>query len=71
MEVVINMKLDVDGTFYDIVVERKSGNRNTYIRVKKDLTIFVTTNKYTSEHAKLRVTNRYLIQSVSEYLKCY
>ena len=34
MEVVINMKLDVDGTFYDIVVERKSGNRNTYIRVK-------------------------------------
>ena len=49
------MKLDVDGTFYDIVVERKSGNRNTYIRVKKDLTIFVTTNKYTSERAILKL----------------
>lgn len=42
------MKLDVDGKHYDIVIEKKSGNRNTYIRVKKDLTIQVTTNKFTS-----------------------
>ena len=49
------MKLDVDGIFYDIVVERKSGNRNTYIRVKKDLTILVTTNKYTSELSILKL----------------
>lgn len=49
------MKLDVDGIFYDIVVERKSGNRNTYIRVKKDLTILVTTNKYTSERSILKL----------------
>lgn len=42
------MKLDVDGKYYDIVIEKKAGNRNTYIRVKKDLTIQVTTNTFTS-----------------------
>lgn len=42
------MKLDVLGKKYDIVIERKSSTRNTYIRVKKDLTIYVTTNKLTS-----------------------
>ena len=45
------MRLDVDGKYYDIVIEKKAGNRNTYIRVKKDLTIQVTTNKFTSTKA--------------------
>lgn len=45
------MKLEVDGTDYNIQIEKKSGNRNTYIRVKKDLTIQVTTNKFTSNSA--------------------
>ena len=49
------MKLDVDGTYYDIVIEKKSGNRNTYIRVKKDLTIHVTTNKFTSDKSILKL----------------
>lgn len=42
------MKLDVNGKKYNIEIERKRENRNTYIRVKKDLTIYVTTNKFTS-----------------------
>lgn len=49
------MKLDVDGAYYDIVIEKKAGNRNTYIRVKKDLTIQVTTNKFTSNKAILKL----------------
>ncbi len=44
----INLKLNIDGKYYDVVIEKKSGNRNTYIRVKKDLVISVTTNKYAS-----------------------
>ena len=32
---------------YDVVIEKKKGNRNTYIRVKKDLKIHVTTNTFT------------------------
>ena len=50
MEVVIQsmMKYVLDDKEYNIVIERKSGNRNTYIRVKNDLTILVTTNRFTS-----------------------
>ena len=35
---------------YDIVVEKKKGQKNTYIRVKKDLKVTVTTNLFTSNH---------------------
>lgn len=45
------MKLEVNGTYYNIEIERKSSNRNTYIRVKKDLVVHVTTNKFTSTRA--------------------
>ena len=38
------MKLNVDGVYYNVVVEKKAGNRNTYIRVKSDFTILVTTS---------------------------
>ena len=33
---------------YDIVIEKKMGQKNTYIRVKKDLKVTVTTNFFTS-----------------------
>ena len=45
------MRLIVDNKKYDVVIEKKLGNRNTYIRVKKDLTVYVTTNKFTSDKA--------------------
>ncbi len=45
------MKLDVNGTYYKIEITKKAGNRNTYIRVKKDLTIQVTANKFTTDKA--------------------
>ena len=32
---------------YDVEIEKKRGNRNTYIRVKKDLKVHVTTNFFT------------------------
>ena len=34
---------------YDIVIEKKTTNKNTYIRVKKDLKIYVTTTLFTSK----------------------
>ena len=42
------MKLLINGTEYEVVVEKKLGNRNTYIRVKNDLKIYITTNTFTS-----------------------
>ena len=45
------MKLQIDDQVYAIEIERKRSNKNTYIRVKKDMTIKVTTNYFTSDKA--------------------
>lgn len=42
--------IDIDGIKYNVIIERKN-NKNTYIRVKDDLTIYVTTNYFTSDKA--------------------
>lgn len=42
------MQLTYNNKDYDVVIEKKSGNKNTYIRVKKDLKIHVTTTLFTS-----------------------
>ena len=34
---------------YEIVIIKKMGQKNTYIRVKKDLKVTVTTNYFTSK----------------------
>lgn len=47
----INLKLNVDGKYYDIIIDKKSTNKNTYIRVKPNLTILVTTGRFTSNKA--------------------
>lgn len=42
------MQLKYNGKNYNIIIEKKSTNKNTYIRVKKDLNIYVTTSIFTS-----------------------
>ena len=44
------MQLSYQGKDYDVVIEKKRGQRNTYIRVKKDLKVTVTTGFLTSTH---------------------
>lgn len=46
------MKLRINDTDYDVIIEKKAKNKNTYIRVKQDLKIYVTTNILT--------TNKYI-----------
>ena len=43
------MQLTYNGKDYDIVIEKKRGQKNTYIRVKKDMKVTVTTGFFTSE----------------------
>ena len=42
------MQLTYNGKDYDIVIDKKRGQKNTYIRVKKDLKVTVTTNYFTT-----------------------
>ena len=47
ISVVMGMTITYNQKRYDVVIEKKRGNRNTYIRVKKDLKVHVTTNFFT------------------------
>lgn len=51
------MYLDYNNNKYEIVIIKKN-NKNTYIRVKEDLKIYVTTNRLT--------TNRYIEKLINE-----
>lgn len=42
------MKFQYNDNEYDIVIEKKKTNKNTYIRVKSDLTVYVTTSIFAS-----------------------
>lgn len=42
------MQLSYNNKDYEVLIEKKSSNKNTYIRVKKDLKIHVTTTLFTS-----------------------
>lgn len=44
----IIMKLLINGKEYVVVIEKKIGTKNTYIRVKNDLKIYITANTFTS-----------------------
>lgn len=42
------MQIELNGKVYDVVITKKIGNRNTYLRVKDDLKIYVNTNTFVS-----------------------
>ena len=65
------MKYKINGIYYDVIIEKKN-NKNTYIRVKDDLTIHVTTNYFTSKRSiltLLRNNHDSLITMIDEKLK--
>ena len=43
------MTFEYNDEVYNVNIEKKKSNRNTYIRVNKDLVISVTTNYFTRE----------------------
>ena len=49
------MQLQFNGKDYEVIIDKKIGNRNTYIRVKDDLKIYVTTNTFTSNKEIARI----------------
>ena len=51
------MKFQYNDEEYDVNICKKITNKNTYIRVKNDLTIQVTTNTFTSDREILKLIN--------------
>lgn len=57
------MYLELNDNKYEVIVERKN-NKNTYIRVKEDLKIYITTNRWVKDKdiEKLIINNSNLIR---------
>jgi len=65
------MKYYIDGNYYDVVIERKN-NKNLYIRVKEDLSIYVTTNYFTPKSEIIRILDNnisYLKKMIEKRVK--
>lgn len=43
------MQVEINNVLYEVVITRKRTNRNTYIRLKEDLKIYVNTNSFVSD----------------------
>ncbi len=52
-----DMKIDLDNEIYNVIIERKRTTKNTYIRVKENLDIYVTCNKLTSDRFIINLIN--------------
>ena len=56
---------------YDVVIDKKPTNKNTYIRVKKDMTIYVTTNYFTRDKEIKKLLNMENVNIVIENMILY
>ena len=54
------MKIEIDGEFYNLIIDKKVNNKNTYIRVRENMDIYVTTNYFTS--------NKYILELIDKNL---
>lgn len=66
------MHIRINDKEYEVVIVKKIGNRNTYLRVKEDLKIYVTTNTFTpnKEIEKIIIDNQQsIIRMISKMEK--
>lgn len=66
------MKFYYDNEEYDIVIEKKRTNKNTYIRVKNDLKIYITTNIFIKDRDLIRLVEeneKSIIRMINSQIK--
>ena len=52
------MQIDIDDEKYNLEIVRKKTTKNLYIRVKDDLTIYVTCNSLTTDREVIKIINK-------------
>ena len=66
------MKIQLDGLERNILIIRKRSNKNTYIRVKDDLTIYITTNYFVKNNDIIKLikdNKKFIIKMTNKKLK--
>ncbi len=62
------MVIEIDGKKYQVIIQRKIRNRNTYLRVKDDLKIYITTNLITGNKAIEKIIQKN-IESIKKMIQ--
>lgn len=68
---VYKMKYKINNVEYDVIIEKKN-NKNTYIRVKEDLKIYVSTNFFTTKKQVIKILDqneKSLIKMINTQIK--
>jgi len=52
------MEINIDNQNIKVFVTRKISNKNTYLRIKEDLNLYITTNKFTSDKEIKNIISR-------------
>ena len=63
------MQININGNMVDVIVTKKLRQKNTYLRVKKDLKLYVNTSSFMSDRAVLRLINDNINSIVNMYNK--
>ena len=66
------MKINIDDVEREVLIVRKKNNKNTYLRVKDDLSIYVTTNYWTKDKDIIKfitANQNYIRKMTSKKLK--
>ena len=58
------MKVCINNEEYDVIIDRKS-NKNTYLRIKEDLSIYITTNYFTTD----RFIEKFILNNEKQVIK--
>lgn len=61
------MFIDIDGKQVEVIIVKKKGNKNTYLRVKEDLKLYVTTSSFVSD----RKIKSIIDENMSSVIKMY
>lgn len=63
------MYIDINNNKIEVIILRKSGNKNTYLRVKEDLKLYVTTNTFMSDRKIKKIIDENINSIINMYNK--
>ena len=63
------MFIDINGEKVEVIITKKISTRNTYLRVKNDLKIYVTTNTFVSNQEIMNIINKNIDSIIKMYEK--
>jgi len=63
------MHIKINDENVEVIIEKKIGNKNTYLRIKKDLKLYVSTNAFTSDRKIKSIIEENMSSIITMYEK--